>query len=234
MRKILFIAVLLFGINNGFAQKQKNFVLNLDKGLSWRTGKLATSGSYSLDQHVKELKSGGSFDIGAYYFFKSRFGVGLKYDRFSSKNTSYNVSVPTFIAGGNTIVDTDFVDNKLTLTFIGPSFYYDSSSNDSKHVLFYDISLGALTYKDDLNLKVSNAGYSNVITKGTTFGMIVNVGYRYSLNSTFSIGPKIGISAGTLSSLNTETNGVSRKLDLGDQKESLGKIDLSIGATIKL
>lgn len=221
---------LLFCISPVFAQKEEKVLFKLDGGLSWRTAEMASSGNSFLDSHIKELSSGYNWDLSAYYLIKPNIGLGLKVSDYIASNTSYNIPV----SDGVNWIKANSIENNLSLFFIGPSLYWDNSDVSKEHILFFELALGALSYKDDLNMRLMDVLTSKIITTGSTLGLVGNLGYNYRINKAIALGPKIGFTTGVLNSLEMNVNGAKRTIDLGDKKEGLGRFDLSLGATIKL
>ncbi|ASW75921.1 hypothetical protein IQ37_08235 [Chryseobacterium piperi] len=195
---------------------QQKFSIIPSVGYAWRTGKTPANLSREVSNHVKGLKSGLNFDISAYYHLKGNTALGLKYSHFTaSSNSDFRVRNDN---GQTFYVNLNTRDN---ISFVGPSFMYSNFNDESRHKLYFDIALGVISYSSNTNgMKIT----------GSNLGMDTNVGYQYAITKNFSIGPKFGFTAGTLSRV--KMNGTS--MDLGDnQKESLHRVSLSAAAAFR-
>lgn len=185
-------------------------------GYAWRIAKTPSNISRETKEHIKGLKTGVNFDIGAYYNVKGNISLGVKYSNYSASNDG-RISVQ---ADNGQFVSVN-VSTKDNISFFGPSFMYSNFSDESKHKFYYDVALGAITY-------TTKTG--NVKGKGSNLGLDVNFGYQYALSKYFFIGPKLGMTAGTLNKMTIDGTSVN----LGDdQKEGLTRLSLSAAATFR-
>lgn len=185
-------------------------------GLGWRTAETPKGLSFQEKEYIKGLKSGLNFDISAYYLLKNVVGIGVKYSIFNASND-----------GQITVQDnygysyTGYVHTKDQITFIGPSVLISNLNEETKHKLFVDMALGVITYTTQTG---------DVKGTGSTFGAEMNIAYQYQILQNILIGPKVGLSGGTLSKM--KYNGVT--YDFGeDQKEGLSRLSLSAAVTFR-
>jgi hypothetical protein len=185
-------------------------------GYAWRLAKTPSELSRQEREYLKGIKSGVNFDVAARYEVKKGFLVGFKYSNYSA-STSGRFSVAD--NQGNLI--TANISTKDNISFYGPSVVLTNDNQPTNHKLSMDIALGAITY-------TTKTG--NVKGKGTTLGAELDFAYQYQISKNFLIGPKIGISAGTLSKMSY--NG--QTIEFGDdQKEGLARLSLSAAATFR-
>jgi hypothetical protein len=187
-------------------------------GLSYLTAKTASSVPQALKNHVKQLKSGYHWGAEIHYFTNENFGFGLKYSTFYSSNSEQNVSI-TLIDNSVLygIKDTNYIH------FIGPSVLYKTISSNGKNAWTSGLSLGYLGYKQK-----EQAGNRYFTSTAATFGMSADLGYDIYLYKKLSLGFLVSFVSGSLGEIDVENNGVSQTIKL-DERESLGRIDLSVG-----
>lgn len=227
---IVFSNVCIYAQNSTLSSNEKNkknnFLISVSGGFAWRVGGTAKNLDEVQKSIIRDLKSGNSFDVSAYYKL-NQTGFGIKFNRFNSSTSVNNVDV--VMADNFSIKNTTLVVND-EITFIGPSFYIDANDVNSKHHGMIDLALGYLDYNS--TSKVSNRTYE--INSGT-FGMIANMGYRYCFNKYISVGPQVSFVGGVLRSYEINgPNNFRKKMKLEkDNYENLWRIDLSLGATFR-
>ncbi|WP_261509851.1 hypothetical protein [Chryseobacterium paludis] len=157
-----------------------------------------------------------NFDISAYYNVKGNINLGIKYSNYSASSNG-RISV---LDNNGQVVSAN-VSTKDNISFFGPAFMYSNFNDESKHKFYYDVALGAITY-------TTKTG--TVKGKGSNLGLDANFAYQYALSKYFFIGPKVGLTAGTLSKMTFNGNTVN----LGDdEKEGLTRLSLSAAATFR-
>lgn len=192
-----------------FAQK---FSFIPSVGYGWRVAETPSGFSKQEKDYIKGLKSGLHFDLSAYYHINN-VGIGLK---FSNYNASSNGMLPVGnFQGGTMYVPVSTTDN---ITFIGTSIMYSNYSDPTKHKLFLEGALGIISY-------TTKTG--NVKGTGSSIGLDAGLGYQYALSKNIFIGPKLSVTAGTLTKM--KINGTT--MELGDAKEGLTRVSLSGVAT---
>lgn len=195
-----------------FAQK---FSIRPSVGYAWRTAKTISGLSKEEKDYVKGLKNGLNFDIAAHYEVNNGFGLGLKYSHYSASSDGFLLG---YVNGMPVSVPVTTKDN---ITFFGVSGLISNDNSTTRHKVFADIALGVLSY-------TTKTG--DVKGTGSTFGAEIDFGYRYQISKNFLIGPKVGLSGGTLNKM--KFNGVTYKFD-DDQKEGLHRVSLSAAATFR-
>lgn len=207
------IAAALISISAlSFAQK---FSIIPSVGYAWRTAKTVSGLSRDEEEYVKGLKSGMNFDISAYYQVTPILSVGAKYSNFSASSDGYilgyvnnmPVSVP--------------VTTKDQINFFGPAVMISNFTEETRHKMFIDMALGVISYTTKT---------ANVKGTGSNLGAELNFAYQYQITKNILIGPKLGLTAGTLNKM--KINGVTYDFD-EDQKEGLHRVSLSAAATFR-
>lgn len=189
-----------------FAQK---FSFIPSVGYGWRVAETPSGLSKQEKDYIKGLKSGLHFDISAYYHINN-IGIGLKF-------SNYSASSNTMLSVGNYQGNTMYVpiSTRDNITFIGPSIMYSNYNESTKHKLILDAALGVISY-------TTKTG--NVKGTGSNLGLDAGFGYQYALSDHLFIGPKLSVTAGTLSEM--KINGTTIKLD-DNAKEGLTRVSLS-------
>lgn len=194
-----------------FSSAQKfSFVPSV--GYAWRVAETPSGLSKQEKDYIKGLKSGLHFDLSAYYHI-NKVGIGLKF-------SNYNASSNGMIAVNNSQRGTIYVPLSTTdnITFIGTSIMYSNYNDPTKHKLFFDGSLGIISY-------TTKTG--NIKGTGSSLGLDAGFGYQYALSKNIFIGPKLSMTAGTLTKM--KINGAT--VELGEAKEGLTRVSLSGVAT---
>ncbi|PWN63242.1 hypothetical protein [Chryseobacterium oncorhynchi] len=196
-----------------FAQQKISIIPSV--GYAWRIAETPSGLSKAEKDYVKGLKTGVHFDISAYYNLKN-IGLGVKFSNFNASSNGYILGY----SGNGTPISVP-VTTKDNITFFGPSLMYSNYNEATKHKLFFDVSLGVISYTTKT---------ANVKGTGSNLGLDAGVGYQYALSKNFLIGPKLGITAGTLGKM--KFNGTT--VNFGDdQKEGLTRVSLSAAATFR-
>lgn len=196
-----------------FAQK---ISLTPSVGYAWRVNKIPDNFSLQEKAYAKGLKSGTNFDIALRYEVKNGFNIGFKYSNYSASHSGRLSAIDNM---GN-IISTN-VRTKDAINFYGPSFAITNFEQPTKHKFLFDAALGAITY-------TTKTG--NVTGKGASLGAEVDFAYQYQINRHLLIGPKVGLSGGTLSRMSF--NG--QEIDFpDDQREGLSRLSLSAAATFR-
>lgn len=232
MMKNIVLFFLLFSTLN-YAQesadektnKKRNVFFDISGGYGGRIGE--TAGENDLERkHSQSQKSGFSYDVSLYFrlFDNKNSFIGFKYNAFNKKSVIDDayVTAPNGQQGYG-----EFSDN-VTISFYGISYMY-SKPTASRDEFSFDVGLGYIGYKD-------KAVYlQDYKIKGASFGVYTSGSYYLRISDGFSLGPRVGLLLGTLSSVKIEgPNNYREDVKLDDNmKESLSRIDLSIGARIK-
>ena len=194
----------------------------MNGGVSFRTADLMEGLSKEEEDYMKDLLHGGHFSADAGYFISESIGLGLKYNHFGSSNSMQNVTLDVNSDG---YPETGAMKDNINISFIGPMVSSMVWSGNRKNALFFNLALGYLHYLDKGEL----IGY-DVKMKGSTFGMVGDIGYQIGLSEALSLAFTCSYTIGTLSEMKVELGDASYTLKLeDDKKENLGRIDLSVG-----
>jgi len=196
----------------GYRPEFPHWRLAANGGWSYRTAPLADGLNSAEREYMKKLKNGFNFSLDASYFFSEMFGAGVKYDLFKTSNSSSTV------------------EDNISINFVGPAFAMRFFNQSKTNCWFMNYSIGYMGYTD----KGNNYGQSGII-KGSTVGLVMDIGYDIALSKNWSAGIQLSLLYGMLTELDETVNGVTRTVKLEkDQYEGLGRLNISIGLRCNL
>lgn len=205
-------------------KKRPKFLVNVNVGPAFRVGKTPSGIPADQKAYIKDLKSGFSYDISAYYLRDSRSGFGLKYNVFNSKGTLRDQE----LVAPNGDTGTGDTSDDITITFIGPAMIFFGDGFRPRDNFGVEIGLGYIGYVDKAKL------LGDYKITGGNLGISSTISYHFGLTENIMIGPAIGFTGGVLSKIKVTGEGISETVKLeDDMKESLYRFDLSIGARFK-
>lgn len=212
LKKLILVAVLAV---SEFYFAQEKFSIIPSVGFGWRTAENPDGLSSQEESYLKGLKSGLSVDLSAYYHLRGNLALGVKFSNYSASSTGT-------LSGSDSMgqVVSATVSTTDNITFFGPAFMISNFTESTKHKLFLGLGLGVISY-------TTKTG--NVKGTGSNVGVDMNIGYQYALTQNIFLGPKLGLTGGTLTKM--KYNG--QTVDFGDQKEGLSRVSLSAAATFR-
>jgi len=198
------------------------FRISLNGGIGYRTAESPDDLPDVFNNYINELKWGGCFSADASYFISEAIGLGLKYNYFGSGNTMQNVSMDI---DGDGDTETGAMSDDINISFVGPMVSSLVYSGNKKNAFFFNLALGYLHYLDNAEL----VGY-NFKIKGSTIGMVGDIGYQIGLSEALSLAFTCSYTIGTLSQVKKGSDGAYQTVKLeGDEKENLGRFELTVG-----
>ena len=201
------------------------FLVTANVNYGYMLAKIDNSITGIQRQYLKNLKSGVSYDLSAYYMVGDGLGFGLKFNSFNSSESLNGVSVtaPNGDSGYGRISD----DITISLYSIGEIYKFGNPG--SRHSGFAEAAIGYMRY--------TNNAYAlgNYTLTGGTLGSTLTVAYQYEVAKNFAIGPKFALLAGSIRKYDIEgPNGFRDRLRLGNnESESLLRMDLGIVASYR-
>lgn len=198
-----------------FALAQEKFSIIPSVGFGWRTAENPDGLSSQEEDYIKGLKSGINVDVSAYYHLKGNLGLGLKFSNYSASSSGTLSGIDS--SGQRVYANVSTDDN---ITFFGPAFMFSNFNEATNHKLFVDLALGVISYTTKT---------SNVTGKGSNLGAEMNIAYQYAVTKNIYLGPKLGLTGGTLNKMTY--NG--QTVNFGDNKEGLSRVSLSAAATFR-
>ena len=196
----------------GYRPKFPNLRLAANCGWSYRTATIPDDFDPAQKEYIKKLKHGLNIGLEASYFFSEMFGAGLMYDLFKTSNAIY------------------YGEDNISIIFVGPSFAMRLFDRSKTNCMLVNYGIGYMGFKD----KAKELG-NPIIINGSTVGLVMNIGYDFSLSKNWSAGIQLSLLSGILTEYNETRNGVTQKIKLEkDQYEGLGRINISIGLRYNL
>lgn len=187
--------------------------IGISGGWGYRTSKIIAQNAEQAN-YLKGLRAGFQVGLDVDYYFNNYAGAGLKYSLFHAS------------ASGR-VLGSDMKDN-TSIHFIGPTFSTRFMNASKKNAFIMNLSLGYLGYFDSGKVE----GLPVKIT-ASTLGTALDLGYEVGLSSHVALLFQVSSVLGSFSEMNVSSNGYSEKMTLpDDQKESLNRIDLSVGIRV--
>ena len=199
------------------AREYPKFRIAIRGGYSYLFAKIPPNLEDNAVDYFKSLKSGFHFGADVNYFFNKTFGIGLKFSLFKTKANGQNILFDDG-QGGSFRVN---ISDDRTDFLVGPSFIVRVLAPVTKNAFIAGATMGYFSYNDNVLI-----GNIPAIVKGSTLGMVLDLGYDLRLSDDFSLLFAMSV---TLGGLTVATiNGQTIELPEGEV-ESMSRIDLSIG-----
>lgn len=202
-----------------------NFDIFFNGGYSYITAPISSDVPSNLTSHLEELKSGSHIGGGLGIYFSENIGIGMRVNQFRSSNRIENYTLQ-FEDG--TFGNGSLEENIKTTLFAGSlnTRFYD---RNKKSALILNLSIGHINFKNEgslFNVPVN--------IKGETIGLMTDIGGDIYLNKNVSLLLQISYMVGTLNEYTMEMGGYTQTIKFDEKnKESLNRIDLSVGIKIK-
>lgn len=184
-----------------------NFRFLVDMGWGYRTGKMMKSGSASLDNYTKKLRSGFCIKLGSQYYWNKYVGMGLEYSFFNASTNNQDLHVK----------------DKIRIQYVGPTFNVRVPSARNRNALVMYWGLGYLRYKDKGETMITSGDIT-----GNAFGTSFAVSYDIGLSEKTALGIKFAGIAGSMDEVELNYGSYHGKKKL-EEKENLSHISLTLG-----
>jgi len=196
----------------------QHFRIALNGGYSYRTAKLADNIPNNFRDYTKELKSGYHLAGDITYYFSEPLGVGVKVNNFNSSNRAeVSISESTGYVSGE-------ISDNINILFVGPSFNTRLFDRNKRNAFLMSLAIGYLDYSNEARM------ITPMKIKGSTVGMVFDLGYDICLSDNYSLGFQISLLSGTLTKYELSEGMSITTIKLEEEEyESLGRIDFSIG-----
>lgn len=204
--------------------KEPKFMVNFSAGPSIRTGSTPKGLNSEQSNYIKDLKSGSSYDISAYYLKDEKSGFGLKYNVYKSSGSLANqdLTAPNGDTGNGTASD------DITITFIGAAGIIYGKGFFALDNVGFEMALGYIGYVDKAVI------LDNYTIKGGNLGISTTLGYQFGITKNIAIGPSISFTGGVLNQIKVEGDNYSETIKFEEnEKESLYRFDFSLCASFK-
>lgn len=185
--------------------------IGLNGGVSRQTAHLALEVPYELVDYAESLQSGVNLNGDVFYYLSENIGVGVKYVGFGSPGDNLS----------NRILKPDQYRFNLAVRFYGPALSGRLMNETKKNAFFFNAAIGKVDYKIFIPW--------NSLT-GNTLSSMFEVGYDVRVYKSLALGMQLSYLAGYISSF--KESGSS--MQLTGYRESLNRLDLSIGVKLNL
>jgi len=170
--------------------------------------------------HLRKLRSGFQYEILGMYYFSKMWGVGLKYNEFSS-----NAETEGYVIITDNGTKYGRISNDIRTRFMGAALGHRILGKKNKNCLLLNLGLGYLRYQDKMIALPDQA-----TIYGGTFGTYVGLGYDIRLFKTVSLGFQVAVVGGVLSEVTENRGGSKQKITFkDDERKGLGRVDFSVG-----
>ncbi len=194
--------------------------LSFDIGLGYRTASSPANISSSYKEHLNKLRSGLSVGADFTGFLSPSFGLGLRFNYYSSSQQSDRVSI------NNGSFYTGAISEKIKIMYIAPSLSFRTIDVASQSSFLFSVGAGYMSYKDEFFLLQES------LISGKTTGLNLSIGFDSPVGQTKKNSLKFQISllSGSLNEINVKSGNTNQNIKLeGDNREGLGRLDVTIG-----
>lgn len=202
-------------------QKETKFLINISAGPSFRIAKNPAGLDAAMEKYLKEIKSGFSYDVSAYFLRDEKVGFGLRYNAYKSsgKFTSSQLLDPNGESGPGTASD------DITITFIGVGVLVQDKGFLPHDKVSLEAALGYIGYINNTTV------LHDYKLTGSSIGLSTTLGYHFGITPTILVGPTVAFTGGILKKFDIKGNGMDETIRLPkDTYESLYRLDLSVSA----
>ncbi len=173
--------------------KGGDFRIAFGGGYAYRLGKAESSGSSSLDNLTKEMRSGYSLNMDMQYYPGRVAGIGLNLNYVQSQGKAYGMT------------------DRQSVIYVGPALALRADGRTA--IGTFEVGCGGLFLTD----KVSGS-YGGKIS-GSAFGIHLGMGVDFKVTSGMALGAKISSDIGNVKKI--KSSGSSTTLDKGWSASSL-------------
>lgn len=198
----------------------KRYKVGIHGGLGWLIAPLSNDIPEELVPYSRQLKSGFNYGINASYYFSKNYGVGLVANFFKTKNSF----------SGHIIYEDDEgytqygrISDDINLIFIGPAFYYRFLMPNLKDELFFDISAGYISYKNNKTF------IDDFILTSNSLSFDMGAGYDLNIQKNFYLYFYMAYRGGSFGWYDIDNGITNERIDLEGKLESTGRIEIAIG-----
>lgn len=216
--KGIFAALLFLTFNTSHAQDNdySRIRLVLNGGWGYRFAKTSPDVSSQYENLIKGMRSGAQFGGDLMVYLNESFGVGVKYNRFSTSSQSKDSSFTSKLNTG-----TDFYG-----AMVGGRIYNKNYTG----AFIVNLALGYLRYTE--NGLLQEGAYR---ATGGTVGSSWEIGYDFKITQQIAVGAQITYMSGALRTMTFETaNGRESRTFPDGQAESMARIGITGGIRFTL
>lgn len=173
----------------------------------------------SNSDHAKKMKHGYNFDFAYDYRFHQWLSVGFEASMFGAVH-GFDSLMPSPSGTENQVYCTD----DMNIFYVGPSFKVQLPTIAERFDIWARVTAGYMNMRNTDKSNVSNT-YS-----GNSFGYGIGCGLDYAFNEYIGMGFTASFLQGSVSTLKLGED----KIDISENKESLSRMNFTIGVRIRL
>lgn len=173
----------------------------------------------SNSDHAKAMKHGYTFEFAYDYRFHQWLSVGFEASMFGAVH-GFDSIIPSSGETNNSIYCTD----DMNIFYVGPSFKVQLPTIAEQFDIWARVTAGYMNMRNTDKNSISNT-YS-----GNSFGYGIGCGLDYAFNEYIGMGFTASFLQGSVSTLKLGED----KIDISENKESLGRMNFTIGVRIRL
>lgn len=175
---------------------------DVNAGVGYLLASAPSSASSEIKEYYDDIRTGFVIETNLHFFATNNFGIGVKYNHFSSSN-----SIP------------DIGSDNVKINFIGASLLLNAPFPNNIGYFYVSLAGGYVS-------EVNNAEALGVAInlKGSTFGADLSLGFDFTIIKNLALGIQGGVMLASIKKF--EINGQTVELD---DPESLNRLDGLIG-----
>lgn len=206
--------------NKSHRRAEPLYRLALHGGWSRRTAKLPSGMDPMLEDYADELKTGQHLSADLSWFRSEALGFGAGIIHFETNNRLRGITV-TWPDGSSTQGE---MSDDIAIDFLGPIVTTRTLNTTRTNGMILQMGIGYLTFKDVGQL------VEKLTLTGNTVGVYMGIGYDLPISKSYFVSFQASMVGGTLSKVEISDGVHSETIALPkDEKESLNRVDLSLG-----
>lgn len=174
-------------------------------------------------EYLKELRSGTSYHLNAFYFFNERIGLGIHYARFNTNNSVDRIIVYT---PNDTLIGP--LSDNITTNYFAPTFYLKFGDTKQPILPMIAVGFGYTNYVNHASFAIPLKITSSSVGLHFLGILDINMGYNLALSL------KGGIYSGSFTKAEvTDVNSGITRVVTSSEPENISRADLHIGLRYK-
>lgn len=174
-------------------------------------------------EYLKELRSGTSYHLNAFYFFNERIGLGIHYARFNTNNSVDRIIVYT---PNDTLIGP--LSDNITTNYFAPTFYLKFGDTKQPILPMIAVGFGYTNYVNHASFAIPLKITSSSVGLHFLGILDINMGYNLALSL------KGGIYSGSFTKAEvTDVNAGITRIVTSTEPENISRADLHIGLRYK-
>ena len=174
-------------------------------------------------EYLKELRSGTSYHLNAFYFINQMVGLGIHYSKFNTSNVIDRVIVYT---NNDTLVGP--LSDDITTNYFAPTLYLKFGNTKQTFLPMIAAGIGYTNYRNDASLAIPFKIKSSSLGLHVIGILDINMSYNLALSL------KAGIYSGAFMKAEiTDINAGTTRIVTYTEPDNISRADLHIGLRYK-